>query len=74
MVEKKSKEQVANNDSTYTSYTTDGHKVTQTNSAGSYLGDPDTQYATYQSMLSAAYTDQQYSSGREIGVTPTNNP
>lgn len=30
----------------YTSYTTDGHKMTQWNDAGSYCGDPDTQYET----------------------------
>lgn len=30
----------------YTSYTTDGHKMTQWNDAGSYEGDPDVQYDT----------------------------
>ena len=30
----------------YTSYTTDGHKMTQWNDAGSYCGDPDVQYQT----------------------------
>lgn len=30
----------------YTSYTTDGHKMTQWNDAGSYCGDPDVQYDT----------------------------
>lgn len=30
----------------YTSYTTNGHKMTQWNDAGSYQGDPDVQYDT----------------------------
>lgn len=38
----------------YTSYTTDGHKMTQWNDAGSYCGDPDTQYETNIKMNQAA--------------------
>ena len=37
---------VPSNFKEYTSYTTDGHKMTQWNDAGSYCGDPETQYET----------------------------
>lgn len=39
----------------YTSYTTDGHKMTQWNDAGSYCGDPDVQYETQRLQTEAGF-------------------
>lgn len=56
-----SEQEPSNEYKTYTSYTTDGHKMVQTNDAGHYLGDPDVQYQTYQMMTEAANNNYQYS-------------
>lgn len=56
-----SEQESSNEYKTYTSYTTDGHKMVQTNDAGHYLGDPDVQYQTYQMMTEAANNNYQYS-------------
>lgn len=39
----------------YTSYTTDGHKMTQWNDAGQYEGDPDVQYQTAKMQTEAGF-------------------
>lgn len=39
----------------YTSYTTDGHRMTQWNDAGSYCGDPDVQYDTIKAQTDAGF-------------------
>lgn len=39
----------------YTSYTTDGHRMTQWNDAGSYCGDPDVQYDTIRQQTEAGF-------------------
>lgn len=39
----------------YTSYTTDGHKMTQWNDAGHYEGDPDVQYQTIKAQTDAGF-------------------
>lgn len=39
----------------YTSYTTDGHRMTQWNDAGSYCGDPDVQYDTIRKQTEAGF-------------------
>lgn len=58
---------------TYTSYTTDGHKMVQTNDAGHYLGDPDVQYQTYQMMTEAANNNYQYSASSTQTVVTGGN-
>lgn len=39
----------------YVSYTTDGHRMTQWNDAGSYCGDPDVQYQTIKAQTDAGF-------------------
>lgn len=68
-----SEQESSNEYKTYTSYTTDGHKMVQTNDAGHYLGDPDVQYQTYQMMTEAANNNYQYSASSTQTVVTGGN-